>query len=146
MRNKPKSPLLDELDRLDLNRKRDDQVEEDERISAKKNHSDQYALAHPDDYAALRDAFDRYISADASAVMHTTIGAKVIQGGKEGHAAAHGTEEEKAQKRGEYQTEVDRLHELKPNLSYEELCKRAAKRFCVHKETIKRNTKNPRKK
>jgi hypothetical protein len=59
---------------------------------------------------------------------------------------AHGTAEEKLQRWGEYQIEVDRLHELNSTLSYEDMAKSAAKKFGVCIKTIKRHTDNPRKK
>jgi hypothetical protein len=73
-------------------------------------------------------------------------GAKIRDKGREGHEIAHGTEEEKLQRWGEYQIEVDRLHELRPTRSYEDMVTRAAEKFGVSITTIKRHTDNPRKK
>jgi hypothetical protein len=74
------------------------------------------------------------------------LGAKIRDKGRGGHELAHGTAGEKLQRWGEYQIEVDRLHELRPTRSYEDMVTRAAEKFGVSITTIKRHTDNPRKK
>jgi hypothetical protein len=73
-------------------------------------------------------------------------GKKVGDGGRKGHEKVHGTAEEKEPCWNEYRLELEQQHKLALALSYDALCKRVAKTFGVHKETIKRHTTDPRKK
>jgi len=68
------------------------------------------------------------------------IGKKVREGGKIGHEAAHGTEDEKQKRWAKYQKDVDELHAKLLNLKYSAICYLVAKRNSVVKKTIMRHT------
>jgi hypothetical protein len=77
---------------------------------------------------------------------HQSRGKKTLNSAKMGHVATHGTKQEKKERWGEYQIEVNALHVKKPNLNYASLCMNIANKFGVSEKTIQRRTTNPLKK
>ncbi|MCH2391816.1 MAG: hypothetical protein MK238_04705 [Nitrospinales bacterium] len=77
---------------------------------------------------------------------HQSRGKKVLNSAKKGHVATHGTEQEKKERWAKMQTEINKLHNKKPHLTYTSLLEIAAKKFNVTPKTIQRHTTNPHKK
>ena len=77
---------------------------------------------------------------------HQSRGKKVLNSAKEGHVAIHGTEQEKKERWAKMQTEINKLHNKKPHLTYTSLIEITAKKFSVKPKTIQRQTTNPHKK
>ena len=77
---------------------------------------------------------------------HQSRGKKVLNSAKKGHVATHGTEQEKKERWAKMQTEINKLHNKKPHLTYTSLLESAAKKFNVNPKTIQRHTTNPHKK
>jgi glucose-6-phosphate 1-dehydrogenase len=94
----------------------------------------------------LYTAIDRMFQEFEAVEPFLIVGEAVRGGGLKGHRKKYGADEEKRRRWAEYQAEVDRMHELYPRLSYERLEIKAAEKFRVCRETIKRHTTNPRRK
>ncbi|OHB73018.1 MAG: hypothetical protein A2Z25_09850 [Planctomycetes bacterium RBG_16_55_9] len=77
---------------------------------------------------------------------HTRRGKKVQDAAKEGHAAVHGTSEEKQKRYRRYQQAIDMYMKQNPAVSYERACSRVALAEGVHTITVKRHTIRPKKK
>ena len=76
-----KIPLIEELDRLDLNRRRQDPIEEFKRIKDKQAYCKNYVMTNSGylGVEALHDAFDRLVSTYESSVPYLTIGADRLE-------------------------------------------------------------------
>jgi hypothetical protein len=77
------SELTEELDRLDLNRRRENPIEDAFRARAKIDYSQGYIKHAPGDLAVIQDAHARVTSAVATLVTHVTILAPDAAHGKE---------------------------------------------------------------
>lgn len=67
-------------------------------------------------------------------------GRKVHQGSKDGHAAVHGTSEEKQERWGQYQADLKQAHKEHPLWKITALRKSVAKKHGVSLTTIRNNT------
>ncbi len=71
--------LIEDLDKLGLNGRRDNPLEECERIFAKQEYVRGYAIEHAGDAVALLDAFERTTSTCESSVEYLDIGAEWLK-------------------------------------------------------------------
>jgi hypothetical protein len=69
---------------------------------------------------------------------------RVVKGGKKGNLATYGSVEERQRKYAEWQRSIEDKMKVNSALSYEQACKGVAKIEGVSLKTIKRNTRNPR--
>jgi len=71
---------------------------------------------------------------------------KVKKGSNKGVETRFGTKEERAESNQDYQTAINKLHANNQQLSYTDLCRKAASEFEVSYKTLLRHTESPHKK
>ena len=72
---------------------------------------------------------------------HAKRGSKVHEGAKKGHAAVHGTQEEKLEGWKKLQIELETVHAEHPRWGITDIRKEAANRCGVSSKTVERHTK-----